>query len=111
MAKQAVNEEIKEKLKAAEGAIEQIKSRFGDGAILKFADRKPVVKPPWPSISWLRYKNWVALPPTWTRSTHLILITPKKSACALMSCLFHSLTPANRLWKSSKHSFAPMRLM
>jgi recombination protein RecA len=40
MAKQAVNEEVKEKLKAAESAIEQIKSRFGDGAIMKFGEAK-----------------------------------------------------------------------
>ena len=35
-----VSEEVKEKLKAAESAIEQIKSRFGDGAIMKFGESK-----------------------------------------------------------------------
>jgi recombination protein RecA len=39
MAKQ-VSEEVKEKLKAAESAIDQIKSRFGDGAIMKFGEAK-----------------------------------------------------------------------
>ncbi len=39
MAKQ-ISEEVKEKLKAAESAIEQIKSRFGDGAIMKFGESK-----------------------------------------------------------------------
>ncbi|OGH69411.1 MAG: recombinase RecA [Candidatus Magasanikbacteria bacterium RIFCSPHIGHO2_01_FULL_47_8] len=40
MAKQAISEEVKEKLKAAESAIEQIKSRFGEGAIMKFGEAK-----------------------------------------------------------------------
>jgi recombination protein RecA len=35
-----VSEEVKEKLKAAESAIEQIKSRFGDGAIMKFGEAR-----------------------------------------------------------------------
>jgi recombination protein RecA len=39
MAKQ-VPEEIKEKLKAAESAIDQIKTRFGDGAIMRFGESK-----------------------------------------------------------------------
>jgi recombination protein RecA len=39
MAKQ-VSDEVKEKLKAAESAIQQIKSRFGDGAIMKFGESK-----------------------------------------------------------------------
>ena len=39
MAKQ-ISEEVKEKLKAAESAIDQIKSRFGDGAIMKFGEAK-----------------------------------------------------------------------
>lgn len=33
-----VSEEVKQKLKAAESAIEQIKSRFGDGAIMTFGE-------------------------------------------------------------------------
>ncbi|TAN32164.1 recombinase RecA [Patescibacteria group bacterium] len=33
-----VSEEVKEKLKAAESAIEQIKTKFGDGAIMKFGE-------------------------------------------------------------------------
>ncbi len=40
MAKQTTSDEVKEKLKAAESAIEQIKSRFGDGAIMKFGEAK-----------------------------------------------------------------------
>jgi recombination protein RecA len=40
MAKSTISDEIKEKLKAAETAIEQIKSRFGDGAIMKFGEAK-----------------------------------------------------------------------
>jgi recombination protein RecA len=40
MAKTTVNEEVKQKLKAAESAIEQIKERFGDGAIMKFGESK-----------------------------------------------------------------------
>lgn len=39
MAKQ-VSEEVKHRLKAAESAIDQIKSRFGDGAIMKFGEAK-----------------------------------------------------------------------
>jgi recombination protein RecA len=39
MAKQ-ISEEVKEKLKAAESAIDQIKTRFGEGAIMKFGDAK-----------------------------------------------------------------------
>lgn len=39
MAKQQ-NEEVKQKLQAAESAIEQIKSRFGEGAIMKFGEAK-----------------------------------------------------------------------
>jgi recombination protein RecA len=35
-----VSEEVKEKLKAAESAIEQIRSRFGDGAIMKFGEAR-----------------------------------------------------------------------
>jgi recombination protein RecA len=34
------NEEVKQKLKAAESAIEQIKSKFGDGAIMTFGEAK-----------------------------------------------------------------------
>lgn len=33
-----VNEEVKQKLKAAESAIEQIKTKFGDGAIMTFGE-------------------------------------------------------------------------
>lgn len=40
MTKNTVNEEVKQKLKAAESAIEQIKTRFGDGAIMKFGEAK-----------------------------------------------------------------------
>ncbi len=40
MAKSQVSEEVKLKLKAAESAIDQIKSRFGDGAIMKFGEAK-----------------------------------------------------------------------
>jgi recombination protein RecA len=40
MPKSTVNEEVAQKLKAAESAIEQIKSRFGDGAIMKFGEAK-----------------------------------------------------------------------
>ncbi len=40
MPKATISEEIKEKMKAAETAIEQIKSRFGDGAIMKFGEAK-----------------------------------------------------------------------
>jgi len=36
----AINEEVALKLKAAESAIDQIKSRFGDGAIMKFGEAK-----------------------------------------------------------------------
>jgi hypothetical protein len=36
MAKTQMNEEVRHRLKAAESAIDQIKSRFGDGAIMKF---------------------------------------------------------------------------
>ncbi len=39
MAKQT-SEEVQQKLKAAESAIEQIKSRFGEGAIMKFGEAK-----------------------------------------------------------------------
>lgn len=39
MSKQ-ISDEVKEKLKAAESAIEQIKSKFGDGAIMKFGEAK-----------------------------------------------------------------------
>lgn len=39
MAKQ-ISEEVKNKLKAAESAIEQIKSRFGEGSIMKFGEAK-----------------------------------------------------------------------
>ncbi|MDD2758126.1 MAG: recombinase RecA [Patescibacteria group bacterium] len=39
MAKQ-ISEEVKNKLKAAESAIDQIKSRFGEGAIMKFGESK-----------------------------------------------------------------------
>ncbi len=35
-----VSDEVKEKLKAAESAIDQIKSRFGDGAIMRFGEAK-----------------------------------------------------------------------
>ena len=40
MSKATISDEVKEKLKAAETAIEQIKSRFGDGAIMKFGEAK-----------------------------------------------------------------------
>lgn len=40
MAKSQVSEEVKHRLKAAESAIDQIKSRFGDGAIMKFGEAK-----------------------------------------------------------------------
>ncbi len=40
MAKQSMTEEVKQKLKAAESAIEQIKTRFGEGAIMKFGEAK-----------------------------------------------------------------------
>ncbi|MFA5127672.1 MAG: recombinase RecA [Patescibacteria group bacterium] len=39
MAKQ-ISDEVKEKLKAAESAIEQIKSRFGEGAIMKLGEAR-----------------------------------------------------------------------
>lgn len=35
-----INDEVKQKLKAAESAIDQIKTRFGDGAIMKFGEAK-----------------------------------------------------------------------
>jgi len=40
MSKGNVSEEVKQKLKAAESAIDQIKSRFGDGAIMKFGEAR-----------------------------------------------------------------------
>lgn len=40
MAKNQTREEVNEKFKAAESAIEQIKNRFGDGAIMKFGEAK-----------------------------------------------------------------------
>ena len=40
MVKGSASEEVKNKLKAAESAIEQIKSRFGDGAIMTFGEAK-----------------------------------------------------------------------
>ena len=40
MPKSHINEDVQQKLKAAESAIEQIKSRFGDGAIMKFGEAK-----------------------------------------------------------------------
>lgn len=40
MPKAQISEEVKSKLKAAESAIDQIKSRFGDGAIMKFGEAK-----------------------------------------------------------------------
>lgn len=43
MGKQQINEEVKQKLKAAESAIDQIKSRFGDGAIMKFGEAKAMM--------------------------------------------------------------------
>ncbi|MFA6105674.1 MAG: recombinase RecA [Patescibacteria group bacterium] len=39
MAKQ-ISDEVKEKLKAAESAIEQIRTRFGEGSIMKFGDNR-----------------------------------------------------------------------
>jgi len=39
MAKQ-INEEVNNKMKAAQNAIEQIKSRFGEGAIMKFGESR-----------------------------------------------------------------------
>lgn len=35
-----LSDEVKQKLKAAEGAVEQIKTRFGDGAIMRFGEAK-----------------------------------------------------------------------
>lgn len=35
-----ISEEVKEKLKAAESAIEQIKAKFGEGAIMKFGEAR-----------------------------------------------------------------------
>lgn len=43
MAKAVIREEVKEKLKAAESAIDQIKQRFGDGAIMRFGEAKSSV--------------------------------------------------------------------
>jgi recombination protein RecA len=40
MPKSNINEEVQQKFKAAESAIEQIKSRFGEGAIMKFGEAK-----------------------------------------------------------------------
>lgn len=40
MAKSTITEEIQQKLRAAEGAIDQIKTKFGDGAIMKFGEAK-----------------------------------------------------------------------
>ena len=40
MAKAQISEEVKNKLKAAESAIDQIKTKFGDGAIMKFGEAK-----------------------------------------------------------------------
>lgn len=40
MTKQSEQEEIKQKLKAAESAIEQIKTKFGDGAIMTFGESR-----------------------------------------------------------------------
>ena len=40
MAKTQISEEVQHRLKAAESAIDQIKSRFGDGAIMKFGEAK-----------------------------------------------------------------------
>ncbi len=43
MPKAQISEEIKNKLKAAESAIDQIKTRFGDGAIMKFGESKKMI--------------------------------------------------------------------
>ena len=40
MPKAQISEEIKNKLKAAESAIDQIKTKYGDGAIMKFGESK-----------------------------------------------------------------------
>lgn len=40
MPKAQISEEVKNKLKAAESAIDQIKTKFGDGAIMKFGEAK-----------------------------------------------------------------------
>lgn len=40
MAKSEISEEVKNKLKAAESAIDQIKAKYGDGAIMRFGEAK-----------------------------------------------------------------------
>jgi len=40
MGKNEISEEVKNKLRAAESAIDQIKAKFGDGAIMKFGESK-----------------------------------------------------------------------
>jgi len=40
MPKAQISEEVKNKFKAAESAIDQIKTKFGDGAIMKFGEAK-----------------------------------------------------------------------
>ncbi len=40
MSKANISEEVKQKLKAAESAIDQIKTRFGDGSIMRFGEAK-----------------------------------------------------------------------
>ncbi len=40
MPKAQISEEVKNKLKAAESAIDQIKTKYGDGAIMKFGEAK-----------------------------------------------------------------------
>ena len=40
MPKAQISDEVKQKLKAAETAIDQIKSRFGDGSIMRFGEAK-----------------------------------------------------------------------
>ncbi|MDO9509846.1 MAG: recombinase RecA [Candidatus Magasanikbacteria bacterium] len=43
MPKAQISDEIKNKLKAAESAIEQIKTKYGDGAIMKFGESKKMI--------------------------------------------------------------------
>jgi len=43
MPKAQISEEIKNKLKAAESAIDQIKTKYGDGAIMKFGESKKMI--------------------------------------------------------------------
>ena len=40
MTKNAISEETKQRLQAAQNAIDQIKNKFGDGSIMKFGESK-----------------------------------------------------------------------